>query len=170
MRLAMKLSYTIDIKNTPEKVFYWLGDPERATVWMSSVSKTEMVHETPDMVGTTFREVVEEDGQGTELEGVVTDYRPNQRIAFHLNGKYNVVDVEYCLEGIENHTRLTQKAEVRFKGLLKVLSVVMGAGFKKKALEQSQKEFAKLKELCEEGLEAGEGDGEVALGGKGRAA
>jgi len=58
-------------------------------VWMSSVSKTELLHKTPDMIGTTFREIVEEDGRGTELQGVVTEYKPNQLISFHLSGQLN---------------------------------------------------------------------------------
>jgi uncharacterized protein YndB with AHSA1/START domain len=145
----MKISYTIDINNTPEEVFHWLNNPERAMAWMSSVSKTELLHETTDMVGTTFREIVEENGQWTELHGVVTDYRPNQLIAFHLSGKFNVVDVEYRLEEIESRTRLTQNATIRFKSFMKVLSILMGPMFKKKIMDQLQKEFAKLKELCE---------------------
>ena len=106
----MKISYTIDINNTPEKVFNWLNNPKRALEWMSSVSKAELLHETSDMVGTAFRETVEEDGRGTEMHGVVTDYKPNQLIAFHLSGKFNVVDVEYRLEEIDNRTRLTQNS------------------------------------------------------------
>ena len=145
----MKISYTIDIDTTPDKVFYWLNDPERAMAWMSSVSKTEIVHETTDMVGTTFREIVEENGRWTELEGVVTDYRPNQLIAFHLSGKFNIVDVEYHLEGMENRTRLTQQAHIRFKSFMKVVSLLTGPLFKKKIMAQSRQEFAKLKELCE---------------------
>jgi uncharacterized protein YndB with AHSA1/START domain len=145
----MKISYTIDINNTPEKVFHWLNNPERAMAWMSSVSKTKLLHETPDMIGTTFREIVEENGQWTELQGVVTDYKPNQLIAFHLSGKFNVVDVEYHLEEIENRTRLTQNANIRFKSFMRVLSILIGPMFKNKIMEQLQKEFAELKELCE---------------------
>lgn len=146
----MDISYTIDINNTPEKVFHWLSNPERAMVWMSSVSKTELLHETSDMIGTTFREVVEEDGRGTELYGVVTDYRPNQLIAFHLSGAFNVVNVEYRLEEIEDGTRLTQNANIQFKSFMKVLSILIGPSFKKKIMSQLQSEFAKLKELCEQ--------------------
>jgi hypothetical protein len=103
------------------------------------------------MVGTTFREIVEENGQGTELQGVVTSYKPNQLIAFHLSGKFNVVDVQYSLEQIEGRTRLTQKAVVRFRSFMSVLSILVGPMLKKKLVEQSQKEFARLKELCERG-------------------
>lgn len=148
----MKISHAIDILRPPEDVFPWIGSPERAMVWMTSVSSTEFLHRTPDMVGTTFREVVADENGSTELQGVVTDYRPNQRIAFHLQGRYNVVDVEYQLEAIEAGTRLTQAAEVRFKSFLWLVSIVMGPLFRKKLLEQVRREFATLKELCERGV------------------
>lgn len=146
----MKILHTVDIHHPPEKVFHWLNNPERAMTWMTSVAKTEILYEAPDMVGTTFREIVAEKGQGTELHGVVTDYRPNQLIAFHLSGKFNVVDVAYYLEGIANGTRLTQRADIRFKAFLKLLSILIGPILKKNLMAQSQKEFARLKELCEQ--------------------
>jgi uncharacterized protein YndB with AHSA1/START domain len=147
----MKILHTIDILRPPEDVFLWIGSPERAMVWMTSVSKTEFLHRTPNMIGTTFRETVADDEGSTELQGVVRDYRPNQRIAFHLSGPYNVVDVEYRLETIEGGTRLTQTADVRFKSFLWLMSIVMGPMFKKKLVEQVRREFANLKELCERG-------------------
>ena len=94
----MKIKHTIDIKSSPEKVWYWLGNPERAKVWQTNVSKTEIIKQTPDMIGTTFRETIEENGSGTEMEGVVTDYRENQVLAMHLCGKYNVVNVKWHIE------------------------------------------------------------------------
>lgn len=145
----MKISEVVDIKRTREEVFYWLGDPQRAMMWMTSVSKGEILHQTPEMVGTTFRETVEEDGRGTELQGIITGWTPNERIAFHLSGQYNVVDVEFRLEEIEDGTRLTQNAEVRFKSFTKVLMILMGPKFKRQVTEQSQQELVRLKELCE---------------------
>jgi hypothetical protein len=43
----MKISYTIDILRPPEEVFLWIGSPEKAMVWMTSVSKTEFLHRPP---------------------------------------------------------------------------------------------------------------------------
>lgn len=120
-------------------------------VWMTSVSRTEFLHRTPEMIGTTFREIVADDKGATELQGVVKDYKPNQLISFHLSGPYNVVDVEYRLEPIDGGTRLTQSADVRFKSFLWLMSIVMAPIFKKKVMEQVRREFAKLKELCERG-------------------
>lgn len=149
----MRILNTIEIESTPEKIFYWLGDPSRAMEWMTSVSKTEIIEETPGMVGTTFREFIEEDGRGTEMRGVVVDFVQDKRMAFHLEGDFNTVDVSYTLEERASFTKLSQDAEVHFKGLLRLASVVFGPVFKRKVTKQAQSELAKLKELCERDVE-----------------
>jgi len=141
----------VEIRATVEEVFHWLGDPTRAMEWMTSVSRTEIIDQTPDWIGTTFRETVEEDGRGTELRGVVTDFRENERMAFHLEGEFNTVDVVWTLRARGEITEVLQVAEVRFKGLMRVLVLVLAPAFKKKITAQGQSEFAKLKALCERG-------------------
>jgi hypothetical protein len=138
----------MDINCTPEKVWYWLGTPERAMVWQTNVSKTEILQETPNMIGTTFRETIEENGRGVEMSGIVTDYRENQSLAMHLSGKYNVVDVEWRIEEMGERTCLTMHANIRFRSFVRVLNIFMRPTFQKKAMEQLQREFATLKELC----------------------
>ena len=145
----MKIINTVEIGASAAKVFYWLGDPSRAMTWMTSVSRTEIIKKIPNWVGTTFRETVEEDGRGTELRGVVTDFVANERMAFHLEGQFNTVDVVWTLKERGETTEVSQVAEVRFKGLMRVVSVLFGSVFKKKITAQAQQEFATLKALCE---------------------
>ena len=94
----MKLANSIKINSSIQNVFYWLEDPNRAMQWMTSVTKTEMTHETEEIVGSTFREYIQENGKGTYMQGVVTAYEIDSRMAMHLEGDYNIVDVEYLLE------------------------------------------------------------------------
>lgn len=145
----MKIQLSIDISAAPETVWYWLGDPERAKTWMTSVTRTEYIQRTPDLIGTTFREYVEEDGRGTWLRGEIVDFVPRQRMAFHLDGEYNTVDVIFTLQERDGRTRVTQTAAMRFKGLLKVTSLLFGRAIKRNIVRQSQAEFAALKALCE---------------------
>lgn len=145
----MKISYKIDINATPARVFYWLKDPERAMVWQRNVSKIEILHETLDMIGTTGREIIEENGRSVEMHVVVTDYRENQSLAMHLDGKFNTVDVEWRIEEIGERTCLTMHSNIRFKSFIGVLSILMRPIFKKRIVVQLREEFANLKELCE---------------------
>ena len=149
----MKISFSIDINSPPITVFSWVEKPEKAMKWMTSVTRGEILHETPERIGTTFREVVEEDGSGVELQGMITDYVPDRSISFHLESRVNMVDVEYCVEAIQSGTRLTQNANVRWKFPVNVISLFMGAKIKQNISIQAQKEFKKLKELCEGGVE-----------------
>lgn len=84
-----------------------------------------------------------------EMQGIVTDYRENESLAMHMSGKYNVVDIEWRIEEMGEHTRLTLYSDIRFKSLVKILSIFMRPVFKKRITEQLQREFARLKELCE---------------------
>lgn len=149
----MKSSISIDINSPPAKVFSWVDDPDKAMKWMTSVAKTRILHETPERVGTKFLEVVEEDGPGVELEGVITNFEPDKSISFHLESRVNVVDVEYCVEAVRNGARLTQNANVRWKFPVSVISIFSGRKIKEGIRAQAQKEFEKLKELCECGAE-----------------
>jgi hypothetical protein len=145
----MKFSYVVEIKSRPEKVWYWLGTPERAKVWQTNISKTEILQQTPNWVGTTFRETIEENGQRTEMVGVVTDYIENRALAMHLSGKYNVVDVEWRIEEDGENTRLTVNSNICFKSFIRILSFIMRPVFKRNITKQMEVEFARLKELCE---------------------
>ena len=145
----MKLTFTIEIESSPEEVFYWIKNPEKAREWMTGVSETEMLSGTPNTVGSTFREVIEDQNGKTEMHGVVTGYQENESISFHLSGQYNTVDVEFRLEKIDERTRLTQTADIRWRSFMKVMSIFLGGRIKKEITAQSQKEFAKLKALCE---------------------
>ena len=146
----MKFTYTMDINCTPEKVWYWLGTPERAMVWQTNVSKTEILEKTPNWIGTTFRETIEEGGGSTEMQGVVTDYKENQSLAMHMSGKYNVVDVEWRIKEMGEYTRLTVNSNIRFKSFLRFFSIILWPAFKRNIRGQLGREYTKLKELCEE--------------------
>jgi hypothetical protein len=103
----------------------------------------------PNTVGSTFREVVRDQNGETEMHGVVTGFQENEMISFRLCGEYNIVDVEFRVEKIGEQTRVTQYADIRWRGLMKVISLFLGGRIKKEIMAQSQSEFETLKTLCE---------------------
>jgi carbon monoxide dehydrogenase subunit G len=145
----MKFSNRIEIDATPKRVFSWLEDPDRAKEWMTSVTKSEIINETPNKIGTTFREHVEEEGRGIEMHGVITEFISDKRFAVHLESDMNSVEVSFILAKHGDITQLTQNVNLRLKGMLKILSLFLRGSIKKKIIRQTQKEFAILKELCE---------------------
>ena len=145
----MKTTYAIEIDARPSQVFYWLDDPDRVMKWVSNLVENEELHQTANRIGSTFRQVVDENGRRLELQGSVTGYEPDQRLAVHLQGKDFELDVDYRLEELAGRTRLTQHSQVRFRGLMKPMGLLMRPFFRKAALKQLDQNFAKLKDLCE---------------------
>jgi uncharacterized protein YndB with AHSA1/START domain len=146
----MEISLSTDINSTAETVFGWIGSPQKAVQWMTSVSNTgEILHEVPGMVGTTFRETVTDGNKGLEMQGIVTGYTPNQSISFHLSSKIHTVDVEFLIEETSVGVRLTQNAKVHWKFPMNIISYLMGSKIKQGIIDQTQTELKRLKELCE---------------------
>lgn len=116
---------------------------------MTSVSGGEILHETPDRVGTAFREVVKDESGSIEMHGMITGFEPDKSIAFHLESRVNNVDVEYQVEKIDNGSRLLYHAKIKWKFPVNIISIFMGNKMKQSILAQLQDELGRLKELCE---------------------
>ncbi|MCJ7581338.1 MAG: SRPBCC family protein [Candidatus Aminicenantes bacterium] len=146
----IRFSAKIEINASSEKVFSWINDPNHAMKWMTSVTKTQIIKESPDKVGTTFREIIEDKRGQLEMFGTITEYKHNEKISFQLNSKVNTVYDWYFLEEIEGSTHLSLTAEIQFKSSLRFLIYIIWPVFKKKLTDQTQKELMNLKRLCEQ--------------------
>ena len=118
---------------------------------MANVSKTEILSQTDDWVGTTFREAIEENGKSTEMERMVTGVTENKLLAMHLSGQYNTVDIQWVIESVTNGTVLTFTADVRFKGFMLVISTILLPVIRNGIMKKMNGELAELKRLCENG-------------------
>lgn len=116
---------------------------------MTSVSGGEILHEAPERVGTTFREVVADEGGSIEMHGMITGFEANKSIAFHLESRVNIVDVEYRVMEISGGTRLAYHAEIHWKFPVNIISIFMGNKMKQNITIQLGDELKKLKSLCE---------------------
>jgi carbon monoxide dehydrogenase subunit G len=146
----MRVTRSIEIAAEPADVFPWLDDPELAKRWMTSVAESRILHETPDRIGTTFVETVADGSGSTEMRGTVVSHEPDRSLAMHLVGERHEVDVEFRLERIPGGTRLTQTADLRFRGSAVLMGVFLGPFVKRKILSQLEGEHGHLRRLCEE--------------------
>ncbi|UCG55389.1 MAG: hypothetical protein JSV32_04070, partial [Dehalococcoidia bacterium] len=81
----MKFEYSMDLNCTTERAWYWLGTPERAVLWQTNISKIEILEQTPNWIGTTFRETIKESGKGVEMQGIIRGYKENQSLAMQIS-------------------------------------------------------------------------------------
>ena len=81
----MRIEYETEILGTPETVFPWIGEPEKAMKWQKNVKEGEVLISKSEVVGTTFRETIEEGGKTLEMLGVITKYVKNNTMVPHTN-------------------------------------------------------------------------------------
>jgi len=122
----MKTSMTTIIDAPAATVFLWLEDNERIKKWVPNLIEDEAIIETPEKVGSTFRQVFLERGKEMAMTGVITEYTQNERIRIDMTGDMFSLDVDYILKASSaTQTELTQDTEIKFKGFMKVMSPVM---------------------------------------------
>jgi len=147
----MRITCASEILKPPEFVFPWLAEPEKAMQWQKNVKEGEIIINRSEVVGTTFKEVIEEDGNRLEMQGVITKFIENQAIEFHLESKIHQLDVGYFLEGLNQATKITVDARINWKFPMNLLSLFIGKKMKKGIAEQMEAEILELKRICEAG-------------------
>ena len=145
----MKISFALDVFCCPEEVFPWIAEPDKAMLWQKGVKGGEIIKETTEKTGTTFREEMEENGNSLEMYGEITDYIQNERISFHLVSKIHKVDVSYTVVGEKNKSTVTVESKIYWKFPMNIMSIIIGHKIKEGILRQTEAEFGELKKLCE---------------------
>jgi uncharacterized protein YndB with AHSA1/START domain len=147
----MDITYTMDINATPSAVFKRLETPEMAKEWMKGIGDSEILHETPERIGTTFRERMESENGGLDMLGTITEFIPERVIAFRLESKIHTVAVRYSVEPQLSGSRLNIYSIIRFKFPMSIPSWFFGNKFMEETLSELTGECATLKRLCETG-------------------
>jgi len=152
----MKTSKTTVIDAPAKIVFLWLEDNDRLRQWIPSLVEDEPIIETPEKVGSKFRQVFLENGKEMEMIGEITEYTENERLRCYITGKMFDLDVDYILKATsDTQTELTQDSEIKMKGFLKLMTPIMWLASKFSKNNAQDKAHAMLKEMAEAEFQAG---------------
>ena len=147
--MLMRIGYSLEISDSPDTIFPWIADPSKAMRWQKNVKGGTIHTSRPGFVGTTFTEVIEEDGNTLEMEGVITDYKENEMIGFQLESKIHAVDVKYSVEGNRERSIVSIDARIHWKFPMNILSIFLGRRMRTGIADQTKSELLELKRLCE---------------------
>ncbi len=144
---VMKHEVSVEIDHPIDEVFRLANDhmPE----WSVTVVEDEILNETPDGVGSTFRMVTEEKGRRMEFDGVVTTYDPPRVSAVQMTNAMLDIETQFTFEEVSGKTRVTQNATVKGKGIYKLMMFVFGLFAHKSSCKASENELNCLKRYCE---------------------
>lgn len=152
----MKTSKTTIIDAPAAIVFPWLEDNERIKQWVPNLVEDEAITETPEKVGSQFRQVFLENGREMTMTGEITAYVENERMQIFMTGDMFNLDMDYVLKPLsDTQTALTQDTEIRFKGFLKLLAPIMFLMSKLSSKDPQAEAHNLLKSLAEAEYQAG---------------
>lgn len=118
-------------------------------MWQRGVKSGAIINETPEKVGTTFTEVMEEGGKSLEMHGVITGYVRNEMISFHLDSRLHSVNVCYSIRGGHGRSKISMESDIHWKFPMNVMSIFIGRKMRDNIIRQIKSEFAELNKLCE---------------------
>ncbi|MEJ2552345.1 MAG: SRPBCC family protein [Anaerolineales bacterium] len=145
----MNIEHGVEISKPPELVFPWISDPDKAMQWQKNVKGGEILVETPDKIGTTFKETIEEDGNELEMHGSITEYVEGKLIGFHIESRIHTFVVRYLVKEIEGGSEVSTEINIRWKFPMNVMSLFIGKKMEATLLEGIETEFRALKQICE---------------------
>lgn len=145
----MRITYENEILKPPEIVFQWIAEPEKAMKWQKNVKGGEIILNRPEIIGTTFKEVIEEDGNSLEMYGIITKYIKNKIIGFHLESKIHEFDVSYSVEEINKATKISIEAMIKWKFPMNIISLFIRKKMERGLIQQLESEILDLKRICE---------------------
>lgn len=145
----MRITYENEILKPPEIVFPWIAEPEKAMKWQKEVKGGDIIINKPEKIGTTFREIIEEDGNRLEMQGMITKYVENKIIGFHLESKIHEFDVSYSLEEINRASRISVEVVIKWKFPMNIISLFFGKRMEKALHGKLEAEILELKKICE---------------------
>jgi len=152
----MKTSESVSIDAPAKTVFLWLEDDVRLKKWVPNIIVDEAIIETPEKVGSTFRQVFLERGKEMEMFGEITAYVENERMRVAMTGDMFNLDVDYILKPTgDAQTELTQNTEINFKGFMKLFTPIFSLMAKFGSNKAQAEAHATLKRMAEAEHNAG---------------
>jgi hypothetical protein len=145
----MVIEHSIDIEKHAETIFPWIAKPEKAMQWQKNVKSGKIITKKPEIIGTTFNEEIEENGKRLKMQGVITEFKNNKEIGFHLESNIHNVDINYSIK--ENNEKSTVYAyiKIKWKFPMNIVCIFLGKKVREKITRQLEFEFLELKKLCE---------------------
>jgi hypothetical protein len=153
----MRISHTAVIRRRPGVVFSWIADPARAARWQPDIVDYEITAETPDIVGTAFRERLADENGSIDMRGRIVAYDPGREMTFDLRGRGIRVISRYSVRPYGDASELILELDVRVLGpLTRLLEPFLRPRFER----QVTADVERLRVMCEsEDVPAAQDDG-----------
>lgn len=141
-----KYTSEVEVDNSINEVFAMFEDTETLKQWLPEVKSIEPINETPQKLGSTYKMIVENQGQEIEMIEKIIAYVPNEKMTFHFtsDGMIKTDDYNFSVQG--GKTKIVQNSTIKSNSYM--LACVF-PWMKSKLKNLSQDYMNRFKELVE---------------------
>lgn len=140
-----KVDHTVTLRAAPGEVFEYLSDPDKATVWQSSLLEARFTPDGPMQRGTLITEVRKFLGRRIESTVEVTEFEPGRLFVGRVLSGPVQWEFRYTFEETDGATRVDFHLEGEPGGFFRLAEPLV----EKAVAKQVESDFATLKELVE---------------------
>ena len=137
----------INIDRQVAEVFQRFNDHEQLTEWLPEVKSFEVINETPNMIGSEYKMMIDSDGRVMELYETLTAYKENEHVEMEFRAGAMIKHNHFSFEESTNGTILIAKYRVEGAN---PFAKSMFALFTKMFKEIDSKNLERFKEFVEQ--------------------
>ena len=143
----MKYTTEVEINLPVKKVIELFDNPDNLKLWMEGLQSFEHLSGTPGQPGAKSKLKFKMGNREIEMvETITTKNLPDEFSGtYETKGVFNIVKNKFIPVG-ENKTKHIAESEFQFRGMMKIMGILMPGAFKK----QSMKYLEKFKEFAQQ--------------------
>ncbi len=141
----IRRDFTIEIHAPLQKVFAYTTDFRNFVSWQEGVSEATQTPDGPTQANTTFTLTRTFLGRRVQAAGAVTEFVPNQKVAFATTSGPIRIKLVQAFESIPDGTRVTLHLEAEPGGFFKLAKAAM----ERQLTSMFESQVARLKSILE---------------------
>ncbi|RUT79523.1 SRPBCC family protein [Ancylomarina longa] len=95
-----------NIKKPVNEVFQLFNDHKRISEWIPEVKSFEIIRETPDLVGSTYKMMIENEGKLMELNETLTSYKKDEMVKMEFKAGWMNKTNQFTFTKTEDGTQI----------------------------------------------------------------
>jgi carbon monoxide dehydrogenase subunit G len=120
------LRETIETRSGQAEAFDFVADFANANLWDPGVATSERVGDRAAGVGARYRLGVRMGGRVSQMEYRITEFDRPRRVVLHGSGGGVAATDDIAFEAAANGTTITYVADIRFRGIMRLLAPFAG--------------------------------------------
>lgn len=146
--LVKETKYTVEVEvdKPVEEVFAIFENPKMLKKWLPEIKSIEPINVTPQKLGSTYKIILDDQGQGAKMVEKIRAYVPNEKLTLQFTSSEMLKVDDYNFTAQEGKTKIIQNTSILSNSFV---TACVFPWFKGRFKDLSQDYLNRFKELAE---------------------